>query len=46
MWLLQILYLTAINEDCKEFQREWNLHPIAGSMTNNKSPQVNEQINY
>ena len=40
LWLLQDLFLNAINDDCKTFQDEWNLHPIAGPSTNNKSPQV------
>ncbi|KAG1886899.1 uncharacterized protein F5891DRAFT_1132329 [Suillus fuscotomentosus] len=39
LWLLQGLFLDAINDDCKTFQEEWNLHPIAGPSTNNKSPQ-------
>jgi hypothetical protein len=40
LWLLQNLFLDAINDDCKDFCEEWNLHPIAGPSTNNKSPQV------
>ncbi|KAG1748420.1 uncharacterized protein EDB91DRAFT_1047986 [Suillus paluster] len=40
LWLLQGLFLDAINDDCKSFREEWNLHPIAGPSTNNKSPQV------
>ncbi|KAG1781732.1 hypothetical protein EV702DRAFT_962584 [Suillus placidus] len=39
LWLLQGLFLDAINDDCKTFREEWNLHPIAGPSTNNKSPQ-------
>ncbi|KAG1823331.1 hypothetical protein EV424DRAFT_1346351 [Suillus variegatus] len=39
LWLLQNLFLDAINDDCKTFHEEWNLHPIAGPSTNNKSPQ-------
>lgn len=38
LWLIQKLFLRAINDDCEEFRQEWNLHPISG-MTNNKSPQ-------
>ncbi|KAG1902384.1 uncharacterized protein F5891DRAFT_1127681 [Suillus fuscotomentosus] len=40
LWLLQGLFLDAINDDCKTFREEWNLHPIAGLSTNNKSPQT------
>ncbi|KAF8550006.1 hypothetical protein OG21DRAFT_1478686 [Imleria badia] len=39
IWLLQLLCLDAINQDCMEFQMEWNLHLIAGPTTNNRSPQ-------
>ncbi|KAH7919859.1 hypothetical protein BV22DRAFT_1022259, partial [Leucogyrophana mollusca] len=39
IWLLQNLFLDAINEDCRDFRREWNLHPIAGPETGNRSPQ-------
>ncbi|KAG1867245.1 hypothetical protein DFJ58DRAFT_654437, partial [Suillus subalutaceus] len=39
LWLLQNLFLDAINDNCKTFREEWNLHPIAGPSTNNKSPQ-------
>ncbi|KAH7904393.1 hypothetical protein BJ138DRAFT_1019195, partial [Hygrophoropsis aurantiaca] len=39
LWLLHKLFLDAINNDCDEFREEWNLHPITGSQTNNKSPQ-------
>ncbi|KAF8172963.1 hypothetical protein K438DRAFT_1611265 [Mycena galopus ATCC 62051] len=27
-----------INDDCVEFQDEWNLHPLRGPLTNDKSP--------
>ncbi|KIM59844.1 hypothetical protein SCLCIDRAFT_27077 [Scleroderma citrinum Foug A] len=33
------LFLGPINGDCEVFCQEWNLHPISGPMTNNKSPQ-------
>lgn len=46
LWLLQGLFLDAINDDCKTFREEWNLHPIAGPSTNNKSPQVSSNIRY
>ncbi|KAG1886265.1 hypothetical protein F4604DRAFT_1572607, partial [Suillus subluteus] len=42
LWLLQNLFLDAINDDCKTFREEWNLHPIAGPSTNNKSPQASD----
>ena len=38
LWLLQVLFLEAINEDCETFQNEWNLHP--GRTAGSKSPQV------
>ncbi|KAJ7223353.1 hypothetical protein GGX14DRAFT_352040, partial [Mycena pura] len=38
LWLLHQLFLPALNEDCNEFQEEWNLHPISGRMSNNQSP--------
>jgi len=40
LWVIQKLFLGTINTDCEEFQEEWNVHPISGPMTNNKSPQV------
>ncbi|KAF5350426.1 hypothetical protein D9758_012442 [Tetrapyrgos nigripes] len=30
LWLLQFLFLDTINDDCKEFQKDWNAHPISG----------------
>ncbi|KAI6001046.1 hypothetical protein F5J12DRAFT_713658 [Pisolithus orientalis] len=39
LWLIQRLFLREINDDCEDFQCEWNLHPISGPTTNNKSPQ-------
>ncbi|KAJ7769152.1 hypothetical protein DFH07DRAFT_736053, partial [Mycena maculata] len=38
LWLLHQLFLQAINDDCREFQEEWNLHPISGRTTNDQSP--------
>ncbi|KAJ7759384.1 hypothetical protein DFH07DRAFT_772196 [Mycena maculata] len=38
LWLLHCLFLDSINDDCKEFQTEWNLHPISGRTTSNQSP--------
>ncbi|KAF5334704.1 hypothetical protein D9758_017251 [Tetrapyrgos nigripes] len=29
LWLLQFLFLDTINDDCKEFQKDWNAHPIS-----------------
>ncbi|KAJ7480898.1 hypothetical protein FB451DRAFT_1556366 [Mycena latifolia] len=31
LWLLHQLFLQAINDDCLEFQEEWNLPPISGA---------------
>ncbi|KAJ6477070.1 hypothetical protein C8R45DRAFT_833675, partial [Mycena sanguinolenta] len=36
--LLHHLFLSEINDDCAEFQEEWNLHPIRGPTTNDQSP--------
>ncbi|KAK7063405.1 hypothetical protein R3P38DRAFT_3301282 [Favolaschia claudopus] len=38
LWLLHQLFLQEINEDCAEFQDEWNHHPISGRMTSDQSP--------
>ncbi|KAJ6552913.1 hypothetical protein B0H19DRAFT_949233, partial [Mycena capillaripes] len=38
LWLLHRLFLFAINDDCSEFQDEWNLHPISGRTTSDQSP--------
>ncbi|KAJ7718880.1 hypothetical protein DFH07DRAFT_761389, partial [Mycena maculata] len=38
LWLLHRLFLDSINDDCKEFQTEWNLHPISGRTTSDQSP--------
>ncbi|KAJ6597751.1 hypothetical protein DFH09DRAFT_1304518 [Mycena vulgaris] len=38
LWLLHRLFLTELNDDCHEFQDEWNLHPISGRMTSDQSP--------
>ncbi|KAJ6502955.1 hypothetical protein C8R47DRAFT_969545, partial [Mycena vitilis] len=38
LWLLHRLFLPAINDDCRDFQDEWNLHPISGRLTNDQSP--------
>ncbi|KAF8592699.1 hypothetical protein K439DRAFT_1323238, partial [Ramaria rubella] len=38
LWLLHYLFLDALNTDCKEFQREWNLHPIRGDGAKGHSP--------
>ncbi|KAJ7714865.1 hypothetical protein B0H16DRAFT_1340362 [Mycena metata] len=40
LWLLHHLFLATINEDCRDFQEEWNLHPISGRTTNDQSPAV------
>ncbi|KAJ6470290.1 hypothetical protein C8R47DRAFT_988786, partial [Mycena vitilis] len=38
LWLLHHLFLEEINDDCLEFQEEWNLHPMGGPTTNDQSP--------
>ncbi|KAF8119402.1 hypothetical protein EV363DRAFT_1177992, partial [Boletus edulis] len=38
IWLLHVLFLDSINDDCNDFRDEWNCHPISGPNTNNKSP--------
>ncbi|KAF8155225.1 hypothetical protein K438DRAFT_358148 [Mycena galopus ATCC 62051] len=38
LWLLHLLFLPDINDDCQEFQEEWNLHPLGGRATNDQSP--------
>ena len=40
IWLLHILFLDAINNDCHAFQEQWNSHPISGSDTHDMSPKV------
>ncbi|EPQ57571.1 hypothetical protein GLOTRDRAFT_127924 [Gloeophyllum trabeum ATCC 11539] len=30
LWLLHILFLDSIRDDCRAFQEEWNHHPISG----------------
>ncbi|KAJ7730649.1 hypothetical protein B0H14DRAFT_2409566, partial [Mycena olivaceomarginata] len=30
LWLLHLLFLDDLNEDCATFQEEWNAHPISG----------------
>lgn len=40
IWLLHVLFLDMINEDCREFCTEWNAHPMAGYQTKGRSPMV------
>lgn len=40
LWLLHHLFLNDINEDCKEFQLDWNHHPISGSKGKGRAPTV------
>ena len=42
LWLLHSLFLDNINKDCKNFQDDWNAHPISGPSMNDKSPQVSK----
>ena len=44
IWLLQTLFLDAINTDCDLFVQEWNAHPISGRDTKDMSPQVRPQF--
>jgi len=39
LWLLHLLFLDSINDDCKEFQEQWNAHPVSRE-GHNQSPQV------
>ncbi|KAF8583786.1 hypothetical protein K439DRAFT_1347802, partial [Ramaria rubella] len=38
LWLLHILFLNLINDDCQDFQDTWNHHPMSGAGTNDMSP--------
>lgn len=38
LWLLHHLFLDEINLDCKEFQLDWNHHPISGPKGKGRSP--------
>ncbi|KAL1660010.1 hypothetical protein GGG16DRAFT_58163, partial [Schizophyllum commune] len=38
LWLLQYLFLDALNADCEAFIHEWNAHPIRGPNAQNTSP--------
>ena len=40
LWLLHLLFLDDIDQECQMFRGEWNWHPISGPGTNNKSPKV------
>ncbi|KAG2157542.1 hypothetical protein DEU56DRAFT_722171, partial [Suillus clintonianus] len=37
LWLLHTLFLDNINQDCFDFQAEWNCHPIWGPDTNDNN---------
>ncbi|KAH0827526.1 hypothetical protein J3R83DRAFT_4239 [Lanmaoa asiatica] len=37
LWLLQHLFLGYLNDDCQQFQRDWNHHPIS-KRGHNQSP--------
>ncbi|KAI6138807.1 hypothetical protein BKA82DRAFT_3922261, partial [Pisolithus tinctorius] len=41
IWLLHMLFLDNINQNCQVFWEEWNCHPMGSAGTNNKSPMVN-----
>ncbi|KAJ7096209.1 hypothetical protein C8R44DRAFT_835293 [Mycena epipterygia] len=38
IWLLHRLFLDNLNDDCHEFQAQWNAHPISGRGANDRSP--------
>ncbi|KAF5390468.1 hypothetical protein D9757_005167 [Collybiopsis confluens] len=38
LWLIHYLFLDIINNDCNQFQNEWNVHPISGKEGKDKSP--------
>ncbi|KAJ7336838.1 hypothetical protein DFH08DRAFT_705802 [Mycena albidolilacea] len=40
LWHLHRLFLDKLNNDCHEFQEEWNHHPMSGNMTGGQSPEV------
>jgi hypothetical protein len=44
LWLLHMLFLDDINQDCSDFWAEWNCHPIWGPDTNDKSPKVSSWL--
>ncbi|KAJ6476126.1 hypothetical protein C8R45DRAFT_834301 [Mycena sanguinolenta] len=40
LWLLHLLFLDLINNDCEEFRAEWNCHPL--SSEGNHSPNASD----
>ncbi|KAJ7486550.1 hypothetical protein FB451DRAFT_1391460 [Mycena latifolia] len=38
IWLLHCLFLEDLNGDCREFQVQWNAHPVSGRGANDQSP--------
>ncbi|KAF5367259.1 hypothetical protein D9757_011704 [Collybiopsis confluens] len=38
LWLIHYLFLDIINNDCNQFQNEWNVHPISGEEGKDESP--------
>ncbi|KAJ7720594.1 hypothetical protein DFH07DRAFT_760786, partial [Mycena maculata] len=38
LWLLHHLFLDEINFDSREFQAEWNFHPLGGTRNKGQSP--------
>ena len=39
LWLLHFLFLGKLNDDCQQFQHDWNQHPIS-KRGHNQSPLV------
>lgn len=44
LWLIHYLFLDEIDQDCSEFQRGWNRHPLTSAQ--GKSPSVRTQSFY
>ena len=40
LWLLHLLFLDDIDQECRLFRDEWNWNPISSPGTNNKSLKV------
>lgn len=43
LWLLHVLFLDDINDDCDQFRDEWNHHPISRA-GKNQSPLVHHYL--
>lgn len=45
IWVLQFLFMGEIQQDCDEFRRDWNSHPLSGR-GHNRSPLVSFQTHH